>query len=119
MTSTFGEASFLCPLATPKDYYADLWPVNRKEPTRRPSTPALLNAGTQPPECLAKRDLRSRDGEDGKTALQRDGRATHGVAGSRSVRRKSGFSILDYARDALSDSRRARLRTERGVKILR
>jgi len=27
-----------------------------------------------------KRDLRSRDGEGGKTALQRDGRATHGVA---------------------------------------
>jgi len=80
MTSTFGEASFLCPLATPKDYYADLWPVNRKEPTRRPSTPPLLYAGTQSPECLAKRDLRSRDGEDGKTALQRDGRATHGVA---------------------------------------
>src|SRR5687768_6803342 len=31
MTSTLGGASFLCPLATPKDYYADLWPVKRKE----------------------------------------------------------------------------------------
>jgi len=44
------------------------------------ATSVYLHAGAESPECLAKRDLRSRDGEGGKIALQREGRATHGVA---------------------------------------